>query len=297
MRNNKRRLGVIGIGYSAAPLVDQLMAEGWSVWASTRSEEKADQLRMKGIDPLVWCAPDPLPGDLVAQTTLLVVSVSPTDEGCPALTAMVDTPMQEGARCFYLSSSGVYGDFDGDWVSEETACRPETERGIRRLRAEQGWRDYARKTGTRLTLCRLAGIYGPGRNALASLQDVTRGARAGLNQRVIKPGQVFNRIHRDDIVRGLEKLAEMDEPPAVVNFSDDSPAPPQDVIAYAASLLNVAPPPEVPLSEAALSPMARSFYHDNKRLKNDILKAVLGGELHFPTYQHGLDTIYKGGAF
>ncbi|MEM9990056.1 MAG: NAD(P)-dependent oxidoreductase, partial [Pseudomonadota bacterium] len=117
-----------------------------------------------------------------------------------------------------------------------------------------------------------------------------RGAKAGLSQRVIKPGQVFNRIHRDDIVKGLNALLHTDNPPQIVNFSDDEPSPPQDVIAYAAKLLKVDPPPEIPFEQAELSPMGRSFYQDNKRLRNDRLKTLMGS-LSYPTYREGLKAL------
>ncbi len=277
---------ILGIGYSATPFAQQLVEKGWSVWATTRDEEKAAALGAQGIDPILWTAPDSLPSSLIQQADLFVVSLAPTDEGCPALAAMPQQGVMAGSRCLYLSSSGV-------WIDEETVCVPHTDRGHRRLAAEQGWEAFAAQHGMRLTLCRLAGIYGPKRNALASLKGDTRGARAGLSQRVIKPGQVFNRIHRDDIAAGLMALVGKDVLPKKVNFADDLPTPPQDVITYAASLLGIPPPPEVPFEKAALSPMARSFYADNKRLRNDRLKELLGGSLLYPTYREGLEALFR----
>ena len=165
---------------------------------------------------------------------------------------------------------------------------------LARLAAEAGWRDLAEGRGARLTLCRLAGIYGPGRNAVASLRGDTRGKRSGLSQRVIKPGQVFNRIHRDDIASGLRALLRAEAPPDIVNFCDDEPCPPQDVIAYAAQLLGVAPSPEVSFEQAELSDMARSFYAENKRLRNDRLKALPDFSLRYPSYREGLQAALTG---
>ena len=287
------RAGILGIGYSAMPFAEQLVADGWTVWATTRREDKASSLRSFGIEPHLWTAPDPLPPSLIQKTDLFVISLAPTDDGCPALMAISEEEVPRGSQCLYLSSSGVYGDYDGAWIDEDALCVPTTGRGRRRLAAERAWQGVAERAGMHLTLCRLAGIYGPGRNALASLRGGTRGARSGLSQRVIKSGQILNRIHRDDIVAGLLALAGQERAPLIVNFADDFPSPPQDVITYAASLLGISPPPAVPFDEADLSPMARSFYADNKRLRNNRLKSLLGGALRYPTYREGLSSLVQ----
>ncbi|MBB4658332.1 NAD-dependent epimerase/dehydratase family protein [Parvularcula dongshanensis] len=283
----------IGAGYSVRPLLRRLADEGWAVTGTTRSEEKADALRSEGVTALRWAAPARLPEEVVRTADAIVVSVSPGEEGCPALHALPEETLRAETRLLYLSSSGVYGDKDGAWIDETATCTPGTARGRRRLEAEAGWQALAARVGARLTLCRLAGIYGPGRNAVESLSGGTRGARSGLSQRVIKPGQVFNRIHRDDIAGGLHALLDADAPPGVVNFADDEPSPPQDVIAYAARLLGVGAPPEVPFEAAEMSDMARSFYAENKRLRNDQLRSLPAFALRYPTYREGLDAAVR----
>ena len=276
----------LGAGYSVRPLLTALAAQGWRVTATTRDEGKAARLRAEGLSPLVWSAPDPLPPGAMRTADAVIVSVPPRG-GCPALAAMPDGALRAGARVLYLSATSVYGDHGGGWVDEATPPAPGTKRGRARLAAEEGWRTLCEGAGARLTLCRLAGIYGPGRNALESLRGGTRGARAGLAQRVIKPGHVFNRIHREDIGRGLRALLSADAPPGIANFADDLPCPPQDVIEHAARLLGVPPPPEVAFEDADLSDVARSFYAENKRVRNERLRALTGG-LRYPTFKEGL---------
>ena len=280
----------IGAGFSVRPVIEAAARSGLRVAATTRDEAKAAGLRAAGIEPIIWAAPDALADALTGgPARAVIVSVPPNESGCPALAALPDGTL-DGARVLYLSSSGVYGDHGGAWIDERAPCRPGTDRGRRRLAAEGAWTGRAAREGAALTLCRLAGIYGPGRNAVESLKGGTRGAGAGLAQRVVKQGQVFNRIHRDDISRGLRALLDTDGPPGVVNFADDEPAPPQDVIAYAAALVGMPPPPLVPFAEAELSPMARSFYVENKRLRNDRLRA-LTGPLLYPSYREGLGAL------
>ena len=282
----------IGLGYSARPLAERLVSEGWSVTGTTRDRAKAMTLPAAGIRPLIWEAPAPLPTEPLEDADLVVVSAGPGTEGCPVVTSLPSYPFGSTAQILYLSSSGVYGDHDGAWVDEDTPCAPGTERGQHRLRAEEQWRAVAEACRCSLTLCRLAGIYGPGRNALESLSGETKASRAGLTRRLIKEGQVFNRIHRDDIVQGLVALIASDNPPPVVNFSDDEPSPSADPIVFASELLGIEPPPEQRFEdiEPELSPMARSFYAENKRLKNDVLKALVG-DLLYPTYKEGLRAI------
>lgn len=282
-------LFTIGFGYSVAPLAERLHREGWTVAGTTRSAEKAGQLEKQGIAPVLWSGEEALSTEELRSARVLIISVPPGEEGCPAARAMPGDQVPE--MVIYLSSSGVYGDFGGEWIDETAPCAPTTERGKRRLKAEAQWRQIAAETGARFHICRLAGMYGPGRNALESLRGGTRGAKAGLSQRVIKPGQVFNRIHRDDIAGGLHALIRAPGAPEILNFSDNEPSPPQDVITYAAGLLGIDPPPEVAFENAELSPMAQSFYRDNKRLRNDRLKALPGFSLLYPDYRAGLDAL------
>jgi nucleoside-diphosphate-sugar epimerase len=181
----------------------------------------------------------------------------------------------------YLSTTGPYGDRQGGWVDETTPPVPSTERGQRRLDAENAWLALYCSDGVPVHIFRLAGIYGPGRNQLA---DVA----AGKARRVVKPGQVFSRIHVDDIAAVVVASMARPRAGAIYNVCDDEAAPPQDVVTHAAALLGVDPPPEIPFAEAALSPMARSFFADSKRVRNDLIKSELGVELAYPTYRDGL---------
>lgn len=275
----------IGLGYTTLPLALDRAAAGWTVTGTGRDPVRAVP---SGIGYVSWAAPARLPADLVHAADVIVISVPPTPDGCPVANAMPMGALRPDQCVLYLSSSGVYGDHGGAWIDETTPCAPATDRGQARRHAEATWERLAVTAGARLHLCRIAGIYGPGRNALDSLGGQGRGAAAGLAQRVFKPEQVFNRIHRDDIVAGLRALIDAPAAPMIVNFADDLPAPPQDVIAYAAELLGLPVPPLVPLADAQLSPIARSFYADNKRLRNARLKALPGFRLTYPDYRVGL---------
>ncbi|MEE4209169.1 MAG: SDR family oxidoreductase [Parvularcula sp.] len=285
----------LGLGYSARPLAQRLVKEGWSVKGTTRDRTKAMRLAAEGIAPLVWSAPQPLPKAAAEEADVIVVSTGPSQGTCPSLSALPPDAFYGGTQVLYLSSSGVYGDKEGGWIDENEPCHPETERGKDRLSAEEQWVSWAKREGARLTLCRLAGIYGPGRSAIDSLRGDTPGARAGLTRRLDKPGQVFNRIHRDDIAAGHYALMGMGEPPEIVNFADDHPSPSADPITFAAELLGIEPPPLQSFKEVEeeLSPMARSFYAENKRLRNDRLKALPGFSLRYPSYKEGLRAIYE----
>jgi len=283
----------VGLGYSARPLAERLAREGWVVVGTTRDRAKAMTLPASGIRPTVWEAPSRLPAEAIEEADGLIISTGPVDGTCPAVDAMSDAQIYSTTQILYLSSSGVYGNFDGAWIDEEALCEPGTSRGQHRLAAENAWRDLAERSGAKLTLCRLAGIYGPGRSAVDSLSGDTPGARAGLSRRLNKPGHVFNRIHRDDIAAGLHALLQTEAPPPIVNFADDEPSPPADPVGYAAELLGIEPPPLVAFDDIKeeLSPMAQSFYAENKRLRNDRLKALVG-ELQYPSYREGLKAIF-----
>jgi nucleoside-diphosphate-sugar epimerase len=287
----------LGLGYSALPLAERLVREGHRVTGTTRAAAKAMQIAGRGIAPLGWQAPAPLPRGPVEAADFLVVSTAPSEGGCPSLAgleALGPHPFIRAPRILYLSSSGVYGDHEGAWIDEEAVCRPGTERGKARLAAERAWQGFAEANHAELTLCRLAGIYGPGRSAIDSLSGETKGARAGLTRRIHKPGHVFNRIHRDDIAEGLHALIRTAAPVPILNFADDEPSAPSDPITFAAELLGIEPPPfqDFEEIEAELSPMARSFYAESKRLENDRLKELIG-RLAYPTYREGLRAVFE----
>lgn len=284
------RLFVFGLGYVGAAFANALRARGWEVAASARTSEQAEALRTQGV-----AAVDPADRDAMARAlagvNAILVTAPPGPDGCPALESLV--PALAQAEAFpdwigYLSTTGVYGDFDGRWVFETSPLKAQSVEGARRVGAERDWQEVGRGMGLTVTVFRLPGIYGPGRSALDRL-------RAGEGRRIVKPGQVFSRIHVDDIVTGL--LASLDKPRAggVYNLVDDEPAPPQDVMEHAARLLAVPVPPDLPFNELGLSPATRRFYAENKRVSNARAKAELGWRPAHPTYREGLAAILKAG--
>ncbi len=271
----------IGHGYSAQGLEALLLPRGARIIGTTRSPDKARAMQARGVTPLIWPG-NPLP---LSEVTHLLSSVAPAGVD-PVLAAHADDigRAQHLRWGGYLSTIGVYGDRQGDWVDEEDAPDATSERARARLRAEAGWREAFDRAGVRLHIFRLGGIYGPGRGPFAKL-------RTGRAERVVKPGQVFSRIHQEDIAQALHLAMLSDIGSRIFNLCDDAPAPPQDVLAHAAGLLRIPVPPEVPFDKADLSPMARSFYADNKRVRNDRVKRDLGLELRYPDYQSGLAAI------
>ena len=273
----------IGHGYSARALARLLLPQGWTIIGTTRSADKAARLEAEGVEAMVWPG-SPLPLD---RATHLLTSVAPDDDGDPVIAeagrALRDARDLEWVG--YLSTTGVYGDTGGDWVDETSPLRPSTDRGKARVAAEQAWRSL----NLPLHIFRLAGIYGPGRGPFQKVRN-------GTARRIIKEGQVFSRIHVDDIAQVLAASIRRPDPGAIYNVCDDDPAPPQDVIAHAAKLLGLPPPPAVPFAEADLSPMARSFYAESKRVRNDRIKDELGVDLMYPTYRKGLAALLAADA-
>jgi nucleoside-diphosphate-sugar epimerase len=265
----------LGHGYSAQALARRLSPQGWTVIGTTRNPAKADALRAAGVEPLV------LPADLrpaLARATHILSSVAPDDLGDPILRDYADAiAAAQPDWVGYLSTTAVYGDHQGGWVDEDTALTPTTARGAARVAAEGAWTEL----GLPLHIFRLAGIYGPGRGPFEKVRD-------GSARRIIKPGQVFSRIHVDDIAQVLEASMAAPHPGRVYNVCDDDPAPPEDVIGYAAELLGLPPPPAIPYDQAEMTPMARSFYAESKRVRNDRIKDELGVCLLYPTYRQGL---------
>ena len=282
----KNQLLSFGHGYSAQALSKLLLTMGWKITGTTRDPAKLDMLRNTGVTPVLWHSSDVKSS--LTEATAILISTSPGESGDPVfLTYGADiAKIAPRLKWFgYLSTSGVYGDFKGDWVDENTPVSPTTQRGKMRLLAEQQWKSIA---DLPLHIFRLAGIYGPGRGPFAKV-------RAGTAQRVNKPGQVFSRIHVDDIIQTLSASILSPNPAGIYNLCDDDPAPPQDVIGYAAELLGLPLPPLVPFEEADLSPMARSFYAENKRIRNDRIKKDLGVSLKYPSYKQGLRNLFEAG--
>jgi nucleoside-diphosphate-sugar epimerase len=278
------RLVVFGLGYTGAAIAEAAAARGLAVTVVTRRPAALPQrLAARGICVAPFEAPP------IAGATHLVATAPPDDRGDPVLAANRDAIVSSRPEWIgYLSTTGVYGDRGGAWVDESTDPAPAQERSLRRREAERAWETVAREAGAALDLIRLSGIYGPGRSAFDEL-------RAGRARRVVKPGHAFSRIHVDDIA-GLV-MAAIDRPPSggvrVLHGADDAPAPSSEVVAEAARLLGVAPPPEIPFEQAreAMSPMALSFWRENRKVANARTKAETGWRPRFPTFREGLAAI------
>ncbi|MEX0760358.1 MAG: NAD-dependent epimerase/dehydratase family protein, partial [Tistlia sp.] len=222
----------------------------------------------------------------LAGTTHLLASAPPGAGGDPVLAAhgAAIAALPELAWVGYLSTTGVYGDRGGGWVDEASSLTPSGERGRRRVEAEAAWLALHRDQGAPVHLFRLAGIYGPGRSQLDSVA-------AGTARRIVKPGQVFSRIHVEDIATVLEASMARPNPGAAYNVCDEEAADPAEVVAFAAALLGLPAPPALPFESAELSPMGRSFYDDNKRVSNRRIKEELGVRLRYPDYRAGLKAL------
>lgn len=272
-----------GFGFSAATLAARLQPLGWTVSGTCRSEAKAAAMTADGITAHVWTGDGTLPADALTGVSHVLISVPPGDAGDPVALVLGRqlATLPDLKWVGYLSTTGVYGDRGGGWVDEDTIPAPTSERGARRLLAEQQWLGLHRDHGLPIHIFRLAGIYGPGRNQLEAV-------KTGTARRVVKPGQIFSRIHVEDIARILEASMARPRPGRIYNVCDDEAAPPQDVVAHAAELLGRPLPLEIPFEDADLSPMGRSFYMENKQLGNARIKAELGVRLAYPTYREGL---------
>ena len=274
-----KRLMSFGHGYSARALAARLVPEGWHIVGTTRSADKMDAIAETGVEPLLWPGGDP--SDLISEFPNILISTGPDSSGDPVLAALrasFEKAVPSMRWLGYLSTTGVYGDHQGGWVDEQTPLTPSTQRGVARVEAEQAWQSI---DGLPLHIFRLAGIYGPGRGPFAKVRN-------GTAQRIIKKGQMFSRIHVEDIAQALELSLCTPAPGEIYNLCDDDPAPPQDVIGHAAALLGVPLPPAVDFDAADLTPMARSFYGESKRVKNDHIKQALGWRPQYPDYRSGL---------
>ena len=271
-----------GHGYSAQALSRILLPQDWRIIGTTRSEDKAPGLMNTGIEPRIWPGADMIPA--LNAATHLLISAAPGDAGDPVL-AELREEITKRAKQFqwvgYLSTTGVYGDHQGNWVDENTPLTPATKRGIARVKAETEW---AAIPDLPLHIFRLAGIYGPGRGPFSKVRN-------GTARRIIKPGQVFSRTHVADIARVLAASIGKPNPGAAYNVCDNDPAPPEDVIAYAAELLGLPIPEAIDFETAEMTPMARSFYAESKKVRNDRIKDELGVKLLYPDYQSGLQAL------
>jgi nucleoside-diphosphate-sugar epimerase len=285
-------LFAFGLGYSAAHLVRHHRDRFETIAGTVTSDGKAAALHAEGIATFVFDGASADPGIASALTgaDAVLVSIPPDAEGDPTLrhfaAAIAAAPRL--AWIGYLSTIGVYGDHGGGFVDEDTPARPVSARSRERLAAENAWLRLGAGASKPVHVFRLAGIYGPGRNALAQLG-------AGTARRIVKPGQVFNRIHVEDIAAVLAASIARPNAGAVYNLADDEPAPPQDVVAYAAGLAGIAPPPAVAYAEARLTGMAASFWGECKRVANRRIKDELGVALSYPSYRQGLAALHAAG--
>jgi nucleoside-diphosphate-sugar epimerase len=272
-----------GFGYSARTLAARLDKRAWKISATSRNPEGIAGINAQGFhgflfDGKLQIAPD---------VTHLLISTPPDENGDPVL-RLFQEQLQRLSKQLqwvgYLSTTGVYGDRGGDWVDEDSPLEPNTARGHRRLDAEKSWLKLHSDYGLPVHQFRLAGIYGPGRNQLLTVLN-------GSAKRIIKPGQIFSRIHVDDIAGVLAASIAKPNPARAYNVCDDEPCPPQEVVEYAANLLGLPVPPEIPFEDANLSPMAKSFYADSKRVSNHRMKNELGYQLLYPNYREGLSAL------
>lgn len=278
----------LGMGYTATVFARRLRARGWRIAGTGTTEDAVKRLEAEGWAGILFdgLGPSQALAARLAEATHVLVSIPPEATGDPALQWHEPDILAAPALRWigYLSTIGVYGDHKGAWVDETTPARPVSERSGHRLEAEAAWLGIGERRGVTVQIFRLAGIYGPGRNALEHL-------RTGTARRVVKPGQVFNRIHVDDIAQVLEAAVMRGGSHTIYNVTDDEPAPAQDVVAYAAEISGLPLPPAIAFDDAAFTPMARSFYAENKRVSNRRIKEDLGVRLAFPTYRQGLRSL------
>lgn len=285
------RILIFGLGYSAHYFARTKCA-GDAISATVTTGAKAEALGRDGLEVLIF--PDEASAAAlrarIADADALLVSVPPGESGDPVLAAFAPgiAAAPRLKRIVYLSTIGVYGDHGGALVDEASECRPSNERSQWRLAAENEWRALGARSGKAAHILRLAGIYGPGQNALVNL-------RQGTARRIIKQGQVFNRIHVEDIARAIAACLEREGPGGVWNVTDNEPAPAEDVVTFAADLMGMEPPPATRFEDAAMSPMARSFYAETKRASNRAMREGLGITLAYPTYREALRALHAAG--
>ncbi|WP_293899921.1 SDR family oxidoreductase [Phenylobacterium sp.] len=280
------RLLIFGYGFSGRALARRMAGEAWEVFATHRDDAGAGRVRADGYTPVDLADRTALT-EALAGTRALLVTAPPGPQGCPGLNTLVGPLAAAGAFpdwTGYLSTTGVYGDRRGGWVTEASPLAAQSVEGARRVGAERDWLQVGRGMGLTVTIFRLPGIYGPGRSAFDRLRE-------GQARRIVAPGQVFSRIHVDDLAAGLAASIARPRPAGIYNLCDDEPAPNSEAVAYAAGLLGMAAPPEVALADANLRPAAMRFYAESKRVSNARAKAELGWRPAYPTYREGLRAV------
>lgn len=280
------RLFLFGYGFSGAAFARRMAAQGWTVAATHRDAEGAARIAAAGHTPVDLDDRDAIT-EALGRTQALLITAPPGPQGCPGLNNLVGPLAEAGAFpdwTGYLSTTGVYGDRNGGWVTEASRLAAQSVEGARRVGAERDWLEVGRGMGLTVAIFRLPGIYGPGRSAFDRLRE-------GRARRIAAPGQVFSRIHVDDLAAGLEASIAQPRAGGIYNLCDDEPAPNSEVVAHAAGLLGMPPPPEVALTDAALSPAAMRFYAESKRVSNARAKAELGWRPSYRTYREGLAAV------
>lgn len=273
-----------GLGYSAMALSRRLDAAGWTVRGTCREPARKAALGALGISAAIFDGETPMdPADLLQGATHVLLSIPPGAAGDPAFKHHADDIAAAGTVEWvgYFSTTGVYGDRGGDWVDETSDLRLGSGRSQRRVDAEHSWLTWGERHGIAVQVFRLPGIYGPGRSAVDQV-------KAGTARRIAKPGHVFSRIHVEDIATTVAASIAHPRAGGIYNVCDDEPAAPGDVVAYVCELLGREPPPEIPYEDAEMSPMAQSFWADNRRVRNDLIKEELGVRLDFPDYRIGI---------
>ena len=281
-----RRLFIFGLGFSGLEIAKLARSQGWQVAGTCRTADKAARMRDLGIETHLFDGTAALPDDVVGEASHILCTIAPGAAGDPALRTCA--PALRRARWLgYLSTTGVYGDRGGGWVDEDTPPNPGQKRSIERLSGERAWQALALEAGTSVAIFRLPGIYGPGRSAIDQVL-------AGTARRLDRPSQLFSRIHVEDIAGTVLKAMTQAAGSRIYNVADDLPAATADVVAFACTLLDRPAPPLVPWeqAEAAMTPMARSFYAESRRVRNDRIKTELGVVLRYPTYREGLRAIH-----
>ena len=279
------RLFIFGLGFTGMQIAKLARARGWTVGGTCTQADKAEQLRAVGIEAVSFDGTAVVAPEMLATASHVLCTIAPGATGDPALRHCADL-LGKARWLGYLSTTGVYGDHGGGWVDEATPTNPTQPRSIQRLAAERAWQALGVRTGAAVDIFRLPGIYGPGRSPIDQV-------KAGVAKRIDKPSQVFSRIHVADVAQAVVAAMVRGGPGAIYNVADDLPASSADVMAFACELLGATAPPLVPWAEAApsMSAMARSFYAENRRVRNERMKRELGVTLLYPTYREGLRAV------
>jgi len=282
------RLFCFGLGFSAMALAERLLPQGWDVSGTVRGEQDEGKTKNISVCSFEGSHPTPEISEAISRATHLLITIPPQPSGDVVLENFAEeiSKARHLQWIGYISSTGVYGDAQGEWVDESSPLLASTDHNLRRIEVEAAWLKLGQDQGLPVMIFRSVGIYGVGRNLLVSV-------RQGRARRIDKPGLVFSRIHSEDLAQTLEASMKNPQPGEIYNVSDDCPSPPAEAVEYACSLLGVEPPPLVPYEKADLSPTARGFYITNKRISNKKIKRELGVKLRYPDYRSGLSALLK----